>query len=116
MDPRSRIEADLSWPGGWHAPCEEDEREVRMLRKLFGDESGAASIEYGLIAALVSIAIIAALSHAGTAVSTSFRHVAAAVDTSSSSSTTSRPSSTSGSTTSSTRSGSTTSGATRTGP
>ena len=75
-----------------------------MLRKLFGDESGAASIEYGLIAALVSIAIIAALSQAGTAVSTSFRQVAAAVDTSSSSSssaTTSRPSSSSGSTTSS---------------
>ncbi len=35
---------------------------MTMLKKLFKDESGATAIEYGLIAALLSVAIIAALS------------------------------------------------------
>lgn len=35
---------------------------MNMLKKLFKDESGATAIEYGLIAALLSVAIIAALS------------------------------------------------------
>lgn len=34
---------------------------MTMLKKLFKDESGATAIEYGLIAALLSVAIIAAL-------------------------------------------------------
>ena len=37
-----------------------------MLRKLRRDESGATAIEYGLIAALVSVAAIAALQGVGT--------------------------------------------------
>ena len=36
---------------------------MNMLKKLFKDESGATAIEYGLIAALLSVAIIAALSY-----------------------------------------------------
>ncbi len=36
-----------------------------ILRKLIGDEAGATAIEYGLIAALVSVAAIAALSAMG---------------------------------------------------
>jgi pilus assembly protein Flp/PilA len=36
-----------------------------MFRKLFADESGATAIEYGLIAALVSVAAIGALQAMG---------------------------------------------------
>jgi len=36
-----------------------------MFRKLMTDESGATAIEYGLIAALVSVAAIAALTAMG---------------------------------------------------
>ena len=36
-----------------------------MLMKLFRDESGATAIEYGLIAALVAIAIVGVLSTMG---------------------------------------------------
>lgn len=34
---------------------------MTLLKKLFKDESGATAIEYGLIAALLSVAIIVAL-------------------------------------------------------
>jgi pilus assembly protein Flp/PilA len=36
-----------------------------MLRKFLGDESGATAIEYGLIAALIALAIIAAVGQTG---------------------------------------------------
>jgi len=36
-----------------------------MLRKFFSDESGATAIEYGLIAALIALAIIAAVGQTG---------------------------------------------------
>lgn len=39
---------------------------MRTLRQLLKDESGATAIEYGLIAALVSVAIIGVLSTLGT--------------------------------------------------
>lgn len=43
---------------------------------LVRDESGATAIEYGLIAALVAVAIIAALSLLGTQLSNTFNKVA----------------------------------------
>ena len=45
------------------------------LKKLLKDESGATAIEYGLIAALVSVAAIAALTAMGTSLDTMFNHV-----------------------------------------
>ena len=36
-----------------------------MLRKFLSDESGATGIEYGLIAALIALAIIAAVGQTG---------------------------------------------------
>ena len=45
------------------------------LRNLLEDESGATAIEYGLIAALVSVAAIAALSTLGRSLSGMFSHV-----------------------------------------
>lgn len=43
---------------------------------LVRDESGATAIEYGLIAALVAVAIIAAISLLGTQLSNTFNKVA----------------------------------------
>lgn len=45
------------------------------FRSLIADESGATAIEYGLIAALVSVAAIAALSTLGGSLSDMFGHV-----------------------------------------
>ena len=47
-----------------------------MFNQLIKDESGATAIEYGLIAALVSVAIIAALTLLGTNLSALFEEIA----------------------------------------
>ena len=46
------------------------------MRKFFKNESGATAIEYGLIAALIAVAIIGAVSALGTNTSTTFDKVA----------------------------------------
>ena len=46
-----------------------------MLKAFLKDESGATMIEYGLIAALVSVAAIAALGALGTALQEIFTNV-----------------------------------------
>ena len=51
------------------------ERSMSMFRRFVKDDSGATAIEYGLIAALVSVAIIAALGHAGRQPDTTFNEV-----------------------------------------
>lgn len=51
------------------------------ITKLFGDRSGATAIEYGLIAALVAVAIVAGLTTLGTSLSGTFNNVATAVST-----------------------------------
>lgn len=48
-----------------------------MIKKFFMDESGVTAIEYGLIAALIAVAIIAAVELVGTGVSNTFNTVAA---------------------------------------
>ena len=45
-----------------------------MFNALIQDESGATAIEYGLIAALVSVAIIVALTALGGSLSTLFNN------------------------------------------
>jgi pilus assembly protein Flp/PilA len=52
---------------------------LAVFSKLVGDESGATAIEYGLIAALISVVIIAAVSLVGTNLQTTFSSVAAAL-------------------------------------
>ena len=47
-----------------------------MFVKLIKDESGATAIEYGLIAALIAVAAIAAFSLVGTNLSSIFNTVA----------------------------------------
>lgn len=44
----------------------------RSLARFLGDESGATSIEYALIAGGISIVILAAVNGIGTSVSTNF--------------------------------------------
>ena len=50
-----------------------------ILRKFLRDESGATAIEYGLIAACISIAIIAAAGAVGTQLDATFDAVAVAL-------------------------------------
>lgn len=47
----------------------------RILREFIADESGATAIEYGLIAAGISLAIIAAVNGLGARLSTKFTSV-----------------------------------------
>jgi pilus assembly protein Flp/PilA len=57
-----------------------------MIAKLIGfakDEDGATAIEYGLIAALVSVAAIGALTAMGNSLSTMFNTVSSALSTAS---------------------------------
>ena len=46
------------------------------MRKFFQNESGATAIEYGLIAALIAVAIIGAVSALGDNAATTFNTVA----------------------------------------
>jgi pilus assembly protein Flp/PilA len=48
---------------------------IKTIRSFIADESGATAIEYGLIAALVSVAAIAALTALGSALEDIFLRV-----------------------------------------
>jgi pilus assembly protein Flp/PilA len=48
---------------------------VKAFRKFLADETGATAIEYGLIAAGISLAIIAAVNGLGTNVKTKFTSI-----------------------------------------
>lgn len=50
------------------------------MQKLFSNESGATAIEYGLIAALISVAIIGAVTALGENVSSTFDDVASEME------------------------------------
>ena len=52
---------------------------MNLVRRLINDESGATAVEYGLIAALVAVAIIAALTALGGSLDTLFSNVATTV-------------------------------------
>ena len=52
---------------------------MQALSRFLTDESGATAIEYGLIAALISTAIIAALTTAGVNLSETWTSIATAV-------------------------------------
>ena len=54
---------------------------INILKKIRKDESGATAIEYGLIAALVSVAAIGALTILGESLETMFTSVSTALQT-----------------------------------
>jgi pilus assembly protein Flp/PilA len=66
----------------WHAACDGFRvarstskghlKMVRVLKAFFADETGATAIEYGLIAAGISLAIIAAVNGLGSKLNTKF--------------------------------------------
>ena len=52
---------------------------MQMLKKFLRDESGATAIEYGLIAALISVVIITAVTTVGGNLKTTFNSVVTAL-------------------------------------
>jgi pilus assembly protein Flp/PilA len=50
-----------------------------MITKFLRDEQGATAIEYGLIAALIAVVIIGALTVLGTQISSKFTTIASSV-------------------------------------
>lgn len=54
-----------------------------IMKRFVKDESGATAIEYGLIAALIAVGIIAAAQALGTQISATFEEVRAAMATAS---------------------------------
>ena len=52
---------------------------LRLVNRFIMDDSGATAIEYGLIAALISVVIIGAATLVGTALQTTFNAAATAL-------------------------------------
>ena len=53
---------------------------MKFIKKIFKNENGATAIEYGLIAALISVAAIAAMTSLGTNLTTTFNRVNDKID------------------------------------
>lgn len=53
---------------------------MNFVKSFINDESGATAIEYGLIAALIAVAIITALTTLGGALEDKFNEVSTALD------------------------------------
>ena len=49
---------------------------MKIIRKMFKNEKGATALEYGLIAALIAVAAIAAMQNIGKSLGTTFNTVA----------------------------------------
>ena len=49
---------------------------MKFINKLLRDDAGATAIEYGLIAALIAVAAITAMSNLGSKVGKTFNNVA----------------------------------------
>lgn len=50
---------------------------TKLIRNFLRDQSGATAIEYGLIAALIAVVIIASVTTVGTKLSTTFTTLSA---------------------------------------
>ena len=48
---------------------------MKFIKKMFNNENGATAIEYGLIASLIAVAAITAMSGLGTKLGTTFNNV-----------------------------------------
>jgi pilus assembly protein Flp/PilA len=57
---------------------------MKIVNRFMSDESGATAIEYGLIAALISVGIIAAATTLGNGLSNLFSGIGGKLDTSAS--------------------------------
>ena len=54
---------------------------LRFFRKLRKDENGATAIEYGLIAGLISVVIITAVTFVGSQLEMVFNYIGSSLDT-----------------------------------
>jgi pilus assembly protein Flp/PilA len=69
--------ADKAEPGRTFQGCHQlVEASMNLIARFVRDESGATAIEYGLIAALISVVIITAITTLGTNLSTVFNSIA----------------------------------------
>ena len=59
---------------------ETKETEMQFIRKIFADKKGATAIEYGLIAALIAVAAIGAMSSLGDNLKNTFGNVSNNLD------------------------------------
>ena len=64
---------------GESAPGERMGITMRKLFRMIRDEKGATAIEYGLIAALIAVAAIAAMQGLGSSLNTTFTNVSTAM-------------------------------------
>ena len=64
---------------GESAPGERMGNTMKKLLQMIRDEKGATAIEYGLIAALIAVAAIAAMQGLGTSLNTTFTNVSTAM-------------------------------------
>ncbi len=53
---------------------------TKFINRFLKDEEGATAIEYGLIAALIAVAIIAALQAVATSLSNNFSDISSSLD------------------------------------
>lgn len=54
---------------------------MQAIKRFIRDEEGVTAIEYGLIAALIAIVIITAVTNAGVALNTIFTRIASVLNT-----------------------------------
>jgi len=52
---------------------------MSFIRKIIGDNRGATAIEYGLIAALIAVAAIAAMQGVGSSLNSTFTNVSSSM-------------------------------------
>ena len=52
---------------------------IKIFRNFITDDSGATAIEYGLIAALIAVVIIGAVTAVGTNLSTTFTNISTSI-------------------------------------
>jgi pilus assembly protein Flp/PilA len=70
---RPRYQHDA--PNDWRAFMEKEKNQMSTFLRFLRNESGATAIEYGLIAAGISVAIIAVVNGLGTKLNTSFSSI-----------------------------------------
>jgi pilus assembly protein Flp/PilA len=51
-----------------------------MLKRLLSDESGATAVEYGLLTAIMAVALLSGFAAFGSALNTQFQHLAGIIN------------------------------------
>jgi pilus assembly protein Flp/PilA len=70
----------MAYPRPCHLTCTTGEASMLTICKFLKDDNGATAIEYGLIAAGISVAIITVVQTVGTKLNTAFTKVSTALN------------------------------------